>query len=397
MTKYKPHLLGLTILLISFTALFLMRKASLYGDETIHYQTIKDFTDWNISEQTFLRDAKLPGYAATIALFRKIFGIDTIFETRIINFLISSFCVYIFYLVSKIIDSKNSRIKTLQFFLFPLIFVFLFLLYTDILSLLFILLSFYLILKNQETLAGVPAILSILVRQNNVIWVVFLSLLVFKKHKSLTQYFKKSWIYLIGIGSFSLFVIINKGTSIGDLNKTYQSASLHSENLFFFFLLTFFLFLPAIIASYKNILNLLSRKVVLLIVIIFLIIYVVTFRGGHPWNNILFDYFLRNEVIRIINRDLLIKVVFFIPMAISLIYLLSIKLHNEVKPLLYPFIIIFLVFSWLVDPRYYIIPFSFLLILKIEESKKVEFITIIFYMILSFCIFFATLNRIFFI
>ncbi len=204
MTRYKPYLLGIIILLISFTVLFSMRKAYLYGDELIHYQTIKDFTDWNLSDQTFLRDAKLPGYPAAIAFFRKIFGAETIFETRIINFLISSFCIYIFYLISKLIDSKNSRIKTLQFFLFPLVFVFLFLLYTDILSLLLILLSFYLILKDRNTLSGIPAILSILVRQNNVIWVFFLSLLILKKHKgSISLYFKNSWIYFIGIGSFS--------------------------------------------------------------------------------------------------------------------------------------------------------------------------------------------------
>lgn len=398
MTRYKPHLLGIIIFLISLTVLFLMKKTYLYGDELIHYQTIKDFTDWNLSDQTFLRDAKLPGYPAAIAFFRKILGADTIFETRIINFLISSFCIYIFYLISKLIDSKNSRIKTLQFFLFPLVFVFLFLLYTDISSLLLILLSFYLILKDRNTLSGIPAILSILVRQNNVIWVFFLSLLILKKYKgSIILYFKNSWIHLAGIASFSLFVLINGGTSIGILSKTYQSASFHSENLFFFLLVSFFIFLPEIIANYKNILNLFSRKIVLLVVFIFLLIYVTTFRGDHPWNNILFDYYLRNEILRIITRDLLIKTAFYIPMAISLVYLLSLKLHGEFKSLLYPFIAIFLIFSWLVDPRYYIIPFIFLLLLKHAESKKIEFITIIYYMLLSFGIFFATLNRIFFI
>lgn len=398
MIRYKPYLLGIIILLISFTILFLMKNSHLYGDELIHYQTIKDFTDWKISDQTFLRDAKFPGYPAAIGLLRRILGVDSIFETRIINFFISSFCIYIFYLISKLIDPKNSRIKTLQFFLFPLIFVFLFLLYTDILSLLLILLSFYLILKDRNTISGIPAILSILVRQNNVIWVFFLSLLILKKYKgSLTMYFKNSWIYLIGITSFLLFVLFNGGISIGDLNKTYQSASLHSENLFFFLLVSFFIFLPATAANYKNILNLFSRKIVISIVFILLLIYMTTFKGDHPWNNILFDYYIRNGVIKIMTRDLLTKVSFFIPMAISLIYLLSIKLHGEFKSLLYPFIVLFLIFSWLIDPRYYIIPLTFLLLLKKEKSKRIEFITIIYYMFLSFGIFFATLNRIFFV
>lgn len=398
MRKYKSYFFAFSIALLSITTLLLLKNAYLFGDELIHYQTIKDFTNLKISDDTFLRDAKFPGYAALIGVLRRILNIDSIFGTRVINFIISSFCIYVFYLISKKRDAINARIKTLQFFFFPLVFIFFFLLYTDILSLFLLLLSFYFIQNKNYSLSGIPAILSILVRQNNIIWVLFLLFLVIRENRgTLMKYFKSSWIYILGIFSFLAFVFINKGTTIGEVNKTYQPVSIHSENFFFFLFLSFFLFFPSIVLSFKTILKFLKNKAVFTFIVILFIIYFVSFKADHPWNSIMFSYYVRNDILHFILRNDLIKITFFIPMAVSIIYFLSIKLHDNYKLLFFSFGIIFLTMSWLVDPRYYIIPFTFLLLLKNGESKKIEFLTIILYMLLSFGIFFATLNRSFFI
>lgn len=398
MGKYKSPLFALIIGLIFVTVAIYMKDTNLYGDEVIHFQTINDFTNFTISESTFSRDAKLPGYPMLIAFLRRLFSAESLFETRIINIILSAFCVFIFYAISKLIDYKNSRIKTVQFFLFPLNFVFFFLLYTDIFSLLLLLSSFYLIQKKEYALSGILASTSILIRQNNVIWALFLFILIIKENrKEISSIIGKTWTYIIGFLSFASFVLINRGTTIGEMNKIYQSPSIHVENVFFFLLLFSPLFLPAILANYKLVLSSLKEKKWLATIAVLFLVYLFAFKSDHPWNNILFDYFLRNELLRFINQNLITKALFFIPIPISLIYLLKIKDRLKLKLPFLIFTVIFLTLSWLVDPRYYIIPFSFILLMKTEESKKIEFITVIIYLFTSIFIFIGTINRSFFI
>jgi hypothetical protein len=85
------------------------------------------------------------------------------------------------------------------------------------------------------------------------------------------------------------------------------------------------------------------------------------------------------------------------PIALSTIYLLTIEFNQRIKYIFYATVAVFLSFSWLIDPRYYIIPFSFFILFKKEESKKVELLTIISYILISILILFNTLNNSFFI
>lgn len=399
--KTKRWLLIGIITLVSFGGLFLFRSEVLYGDEYQHYQTIKELTNLEINENTFLRDAKFPGYFLVIALLRNITGATSIFETRIVNFLISVFCILIFYLTAKKLSNKTSNIKTVQFFFFPFIFIFFFLIYTDVLSVLLLILSFYFILDKKYLLSAVPAILSIFVRQNNIVWLLFFWLYIFKDYpqnkEAVIEFIKETWIYIIAFIFFLLFILINNGGTVGVGNKTSQPISIHLDNIFFFLLLFFIVFFPLIIANIKKLIFFLKNKYIGLVLLLIFIIYIISFKADHFWNSMVFDYYLRNRFLHFMTKDELTKALFFFPMAISLLYILKMELRNRIKFLFVFFVFFFLSLSWLIEPRYYIIPFTFFLLLKKEESKKIEFAAVVLYLILSTLILIYTVNKVFFI
>jgi len=107
-------------------------------------------------------------------------------------------------------------------------------------------------------LAGLIGIASIIVRQNNIIWLFFIFILIyalennsFNKY-SLKAHLKKSWIFLLGFLAFLIFAILNKGIAIGD-KESHPLASLHFSNIYFMLFLFFFLFLPLNLSNLKKI------------------------------------------------------------------------------------------------------------------------------------------------
>ncbi|PFX18520.1 putative Dol-P-Glc:Glc(2)Man(9)GlcNAc(2)-PP-Dol alpha-1,2-glucosyltransferase [Stylophora pistillata] len=162
--------------------------------------------------------------------------------------------------------------------LFPLLYFFTFLYYTDSSSTFFVLLLYYLSLRGNHFIAAFIGAASIVVRQTNVIWVVFTagvttietlqpagketasSTFVTELKEYITSFynnffkvFKCLWAYGIVVACFAFFVVINGGIVVGD--KSQHQARLNFPQLFY--LLTFTLafsssqlLLPQDVANY---------------------------------------------------------------------------------------------------------------------------------------------------
>ena len=88
------------------------------------------------------------------------------------------------------------------------------------------------------------------------------------------------------------------------------------------------------------------------------------------------------------NKGFLIKSLLFLPIAYSFLSLFVTEFKRKSFYLLYLFSFLFLLPSWLIEQRYYLIPFSLFILFKKEENKLVENLGIWLYVIFSLIIFY---------
>lgn len=178
-----------------------------------------------------------PGYHFVIGLLSHLFKNPSLSLARSLSTIFSFLSVLVFYLIAKEIDPQKAATKTLQYFFFPLLFVFFFLVYTEAFSLLLVMLSFYFLTKGRYKTSGVFGLLSVLVRQNNIIWLGFFVLLIVLEKGKLKLGRKQILSFL---SEASIFIFWNKSLVLTEASS--HPFSIHFANLFLF--LQFFLFLP---------------------------------------------------------------------------------------------------------------------------------------------------------
>jgi len=122
-----------------------------------------------------------------------------------------------------------------------------------------------------------------------------------------------------------------------------------------------------------------------------------TFVNDHPYNNNWSSYYIRNKILIYFTSTVVLKTLFFIPIAYSILSISVTKLHRKSFYILYPTTLIYLFPSWLIEQRYYLIPFILFILFKKEESKFVEYLTITFYVLASAGIYLGIRNNFFFL
>ncbi|CAH3024901.1 unnamed protein product [Porites evermanni] len=191
---------------------------------------------------------------------------------------------------------------------FPVLYFFTFLYYTDSGSVFFVLLTYYLSLRGNHFAAALAGSASIFLRQTNVIWVIFTAgvtalrtiqqsmdktalgdspgflvelkayCIIFCKH--FFELFKCLWSYGLVVVGFAGFVVWNGGIVVGD--KSQHKACLNFPQVFYlsFFTLAFsspLLLLPQDILSYIRRLISILRKPLLFIALLLVTTSIMTF------------------------------------------------------------------------------------------------------------------------
>ena len=384
------------ILFITIPSFLLIKDSHLIADEKVHYEQITFLIQGSNTLNPYL--TTLPGYHTTIAILASPFNSYPIPLIRTLSFLISLTSIIVFYFTAKEINKSSAELKTLQYAFLPILFPLFFLIYTDVLSLLLVMLSFLLLLKNKHFLATLIGITSITIRQTNIIWLGFIFLIPYiekngfkLKIKEIKNHIKKYWLFLIGFLLFALFIMINKGVAIGD--KGMHPLTLQLGNIYFSLFLFFFLFLPLNIKNLPKIIKLIKRnKSIIHNLLGLLIIFLFTFNLTHPYNQEIYSFWLRNKILLYFSSSLFLKIIFFIPIAYSILSLAVIKLHKKSFYLIYPITILFLLPSPLIEQRYYLIPLALFILTKKKNSNLVEYSTILIYMIISTILFYGITN-----
>lgn len=400
----KVFLVFLFIFAVHSGAFFLIKDHGLMMDEWEHYPEIL-----SIIHGKFVPHPNLPmtpGYHFTVGYTARFLGWQDFPWVRLISFTFDLLTIPVFYLVAKKINQKSAIIKTLQYSFFPIFFPFYYILYTDLFSLLVLLIAFFAVLKNRYTLAAVISSLSILVRQNNIFWEIFLFCYIYIKDygynfskANILKHLDKTLAFILGPLIFGLFVIINGGVAVGvNSNKYVFFTLLKPGNIYiisFYFLI---LFLPLLLVHVKDNLKFLARNKLLAVLVLATFPWlIIGFTKLHTFNLPTATFFMHNAVIAYFNQDLAHRLLLLLITLATVGFTFVIKLQNRAQYLLYPFTVLFLWPLWFMEQRYYTIPFVLFLLFRRDEDKKTELATVVYFMILAFYFYQGIFNWKFFL
>jgi alpha-1,2-glucosyltransferase len=348
------------------------------ADERFHYAEIKLLYhgDWEI--KSYL--TTIPGYHLVVAGIAKIFSSERLFTMRTISLMFSLLTIPMVWLIGKKLgwDGKEEKIRITQFIIFPLSLPFFFLAYTDMFSLLIFLTSFYFLLKKQYKYSGLFIALSCLVRQTNIIWLLFEWAFIFSNivglkffsKDLLLDFFKKTWVYFLGVVAFAIFVYLNGGVAVGD--RTNQQVGFFLGNIYFCLFLFFTLFIPLHLKNKEKMWAYVRKNSLVSLIVVSIIASSFLFvpRVLHLYN--IDAYFLRNDFIKFVYASNWALFAYFISITIAVFSLIVTKLTIKNAWIMYPATFVFLVPSWLIEQRYYIVPFVLFILLREKIDEKSE-------------------------
>ena len=396
--SYKIHLLFILALYLSILIFF--RFITPQIDEPIHLNQIQILADqkdignfFDGTVKVHPRIPMIPGYHYVMATFGWLMKDASLWMVRAFTAIFGFLSVCVFALVLKKVHGEAQPIRIWQYALFPIFLQFHFLVYTESLSWLLVLLGFYLEWQKRHALSAFLCILSILVRQNNIIWVVMFPIMTwihegdFNINLSwIVRQFRRYWLSFVTCIGFLVFVYFNGGVALGD-RQFHPSGSFHSVNVFLMCFDYFVLFLPGIITRVPRWPNLFSTKPVITGIVVTLVagIYIyswMTFLPEHihPWNREAYNVILHDGMLHWFVSSDFSRLVYLTIILIAVIDVLANPLQERAFELIYPFSVLFVMPSWLAGARYYVIPLTFILLFRKKvKPSSIEMLTIVYY------------------
>ena len=396
----KTFLVFAFITLIHIGAFLLIRSRDLFIDEHYHYRQIVRFMQGDSTPDPLL--SMIPGYHWTVVGLAQLFRIEKFSDIRVISFMLNLITIPVFYFAAKQIQKESAVIKTLQYSFFPILFPYFSLIYTDIFSILFILITLYAIFAKRYQMAGIVISTSIFARQNNIFWLIFFLLFIFAKEfgyrlsgKLLRRFLQMTYTFIPGLILIAAFLYLNKGMTVGDRQLMYLNIT-NQSNIFIIGVLGLFLFIPLVFSYRYKMAQLIWRyKKYSFLLIGAFFIFQKLFTNTHPYNQT--PYFLHNALAIYSTQDLGRKLAFFILLALSLIWLSVVELKERAGYLLYPMTFLFLLPIWFMEWRYYMIPYVIFLLLRKVREDRTEYALSIYFILLSFYLYQGVLREKFFL
>jgi len=385
---------------VVFTGGYLAVKNMLHlADEYCHHMQIMEI----LEGKNFFpsRCPYLPGYHWSTAILSWLIRSDHGDSIRFLSTALSFLCVLAFFMLAKKIDARSSIQKSLLFLLSPVFFPFFFVIYTDIYAMFYVFLALGAALNQRLWLSGIFGILSLMVRQNNIIWLAFIGWLAYFQNyypqyrwQDIKRWMPKFFFFFLAAALMIAFVIWNKGFILGD--RKYHYVTFNGGNIFLALFIFFFLFLPLNLSNFFKIISHLKRSIMLwLILIEITMIYFFFFQSTHYYNG--FARFLHNWFIFwMTSPSILVKAAAFIPIVYSVLSLCVTPLQRKSYYLLYPFSILFLLPLPVIEIRYLFIPLAFFILFKQKDPENITLFTLATYIVPNICVIYLILHGTFF-
>ena len=370
-------------LLVLIIAFFVFADNEPRWDERAHWRQIELFVrrDWSMEPSI----TTLPGYHALIALAAWFMGNARLPSVRLVQFEIALATIVAFFFLARRRDPAWATPKTLQFVFLPLLFPLFFMIYTDVASLGFVLLTALAASAGRYPASGVLGLAACLVRQNNIVWVALAFTQGYVADHGWRWPSRVSTLLRYAPVLLSAVVIagwlaFNRGqVAAGDV-KAHPLGTPHLGNVFFMLFLAGILFLPLWWGYRKETWDRLRRPAMWAVLAVTLALFWFGFAADHPYNEE--SGFVRNQILMWATATRTHSLIFFLPIAVACLSLPSVRLARA-GWLVYPATVAFLLPSWLIEQRYYLIPLALLLADREPVDAPVEWAQVGYSAILS--------------
>ena len=354
-------------------------------DENVHYDQIARFTrgDWSMNPALTMP----PGFHALVAAALAISD-PSERAARAVVFVIAVASVVVFYLCAVARRCERPGLRTLQFTLLPVLFHQFFLIYTDVASLLCVLLMVWATMRRKTWLAGWLGLVACLMRQDNIVWVAWAMAWSYldtwgATWQPVTDVAKRYWTFAVTGMLFVGFIAANEGqVALGNDAGSHPTGVLRLTNTFLLLGLSAVWFAPIWLAQPRRLRTVLAGWRTWGAVAAAVVLFWFGFVNDHPHNNERADYFLPNALLMAVAAGGVVKVVFAGLVGVMVLALRAMPLRGAWWTLL-PFSVLFLLPEWLVAPRYYLIPLALYTVAREEAPLPAEYATTVLLAVLS--------------
>jgi alpha-1,2-glucosyltransferase len=357
-------------------------QGELRGDEYVHFEQVLRFVR---GDYRILGDAltTIPGYHLLIAAGMRALGTESLGAARILSGFALALATLAFYRLRRDAQSCGDLLVTAQFLALPILLPFAFLVYTDTLSLAFVLWAAWAAGRQRHWFAATFLVAAMAVRQNNVLWIALftLPLLMQAWQRRSAQEVVPLFLSLLPYGiaglAFVAYWLWNGSVSLSPLQAgMHPDFSLHAGNLVYFCFLAGILFaLPAAEAWGRYWSDVRARPILLLVPLGLAIVYWLAFKVDHPYN-LGQPVALRNWLLYFTLQSWVWRATFGAVAVFGAVGLLWQRWLTPTARGLWPLTIVFLSMSWLIEQRYCLIPFALLLAWRKPSSWRCEWITL---------------------
>lgn len=379
------------------------------ADEWVHFGQVRLFAEgrYDLVEEL----TTIPGYHAVVAAAQRLAGSDSLGVARAVTMAFALAAVLGFASIRReLFPREDPWLPALQLLFLPILFPFCFLLYTDIPSLALVLWTFRASLSRRYILAGTIGIAALLVRQTNVVWIVFFGLLQaiaiiraddapMTPPRSRVLALAALWPYVLPVVVFAAYWAANGSISLSRSQvPAHPDFALHAGNLFFMLFLAGVLFLPLMPSWLSRYVNAAFKNPLWLALPATMAgFFFLTFRVEHSYNFILPDYFLRNGLLIYVTGHRKAFIAFGFVVTIASCALSQIRWERQSFALLLPIGALFVSAFWLIEQRYYLIPFALLLAMRVTEAIEPERVLLLFWIPMATALLVGMLTGTFFI
>mgnify|MGYP000855473888 CR=1 FL=1 len=349
------------------------------GDELVHWGQILRFLqgDFRIYEEYL---TNIPGYHWLLTAVLWPFGAQSLAAARLVTALFTAASVVLVHRIRRRLHREDAQRTAALFLLLPTMYLYGFLAYTDLPALALLLGALLASIHERHGLSALLLVASMAMRQNNVLWVVFLGVysawpllcegvLTLRARSLPTRAWwqalmQRIWPYLLAVACFCVYWAGNGSIAYSTAQSAYSHPDFRPDigNPIFLLVVMALLFPFQMLAGWKAALASGRLLPVLALATFVLLAGFFLFRVEHPSN--LFSGNARNQMLLAVAAGGWPRWVFSLLAAFAAGGLALLPHLGARARLWLPFSILFVAASWMIETRYTIVPITLFLLFR---------------------------------
>lgn len=353
-----------------------LRGAEPLSDERHHLAAIERLRGGDFRRVSAI--TTFPTYHALVAGLAAGLGVSGVDGIRLISTGLSLGLAIAVLLLARELRSAHARLRALQVLFLPVLFPFLFLVYTDVAALLCVCGALLACLRGRLLAAGLIASAGVAFRQDQVVWLGLVWLLCILQRgeavrdlRSALRALGATWTFGLGALGLAGFVAWNGGVALGD--RAMHPGGLHLGNHYFLLFAFYVCMLPLCVHRSPDAMLLPRvhpwRSAALVAAPIYL---AAVFEPDHPYNQLTYGWFVHNRLVQDFAATWGSRLLSLAVSAVAVFTLAVTPLRRPAFLLLYPASALFLLPFWMIEPRYSMAPLALFLLLREDGPRWLE-------------------------